>query len=57
MWKHYATRNEEDCVPAHADFDQANAPALQKYHFDAGFYERVGCGAPAPTDYLKMRDR
>ena len=56
MWKNYANKNEDDCAPAHADFDQANALAPNRYHFDAAFYEQFGCGTPKQQDYTHLHD-
>jgi tetratricopeptide (TPR) repeat protein len=57
MWNSYANKNEDDCAPAHADFDQANALNPQKYHFNAEFYERFGCGKPKEQDYTNLLHR
>jgi tetratricopeptide (TPR) repeat protein len=57
VWKNYKNNNEEDCASAHADFDQANALNPQKYHFNAEFYERFGCGAPKPMDSFNLYER
>jgi tetratricopeptide (TPR) repeat protein len=56
MWKSNSGKDEESCASAHADFDQANALDPQKYHFDADFYERFGCG-PHKEDYTNLLRR